>query len=154
MSGILNVLIGSKRLGRLVSGSTTITSGSLSVPGGGSADLKYFGYDLGGSFGSRSPTTLNGYTIAGAYEVITYASTNGTYSTPTQREVFLDLTGGTANLVQGDLFGITCPGGQYLTSGSATFGQISANDGRWRWTVTTGTDASLYFPSGTLTFVA
>jgi hypothetical protein len=153
VSGILNVMLAGKRDTPLVLTSYSLTAGNPFQPGGGvTADLKYWGYSGTYSFGVLGPTTNGSYTVAEVYEVLTYSSNNGTYTTPTLREVYLKLTSGPAALKQSDLLRLGCAGGQQLLSGSASF-SASGDGGQWVWTVTTGSDGSSYMGNGTVSIV-
>lgn len=154
MSGCLQVLMASR--GRVLADATnvTLTSGDLNENPGLGGDRKHYGYhpSLGGGFGSRSPTSISGYTISDLREVLIFFSTDGSYSGEESRKVVFKLAGGAAPLAQNDLIDLTCPtGSQVLTGASAAF-TPAADGGQWIWAVTTGTDdgSADYLGSGTV----
>ena len=135
------------RVGRtslLSSGTITLTSGSISVPGGPQADRRHYGYSAALGIGSRSPTTFSGYTVNDLRETLTFASTTGVYTNLQSRKIYFSLTGGSAPLTISDFDYSQCPLGQILQDSDAVF--TGAGDGgQWEWTVATSTDSG--FPT-------
>ena len=152
MSGILQIMAASKRVSPIASTSITLTSGSASQPGGPQVDRIQYGYSADVGIGSRSPTSISGYTVNDLRERLDFASNDGAYTSLTARAVHFKLTGGAAPLIASDITSIGCPGGQTLTGLTATF-TPAADGGEWVWTGTTGTNDGTadYMSSGTLT---
>lgn len=119
----------------------TITAGAVNDPGvGGPADQRHYGYSAEYGIGSRSPTTMSGYTISEVRETIALSSTNGAYTSPiVLRTMVLKLTGGAIPLVRSDISQVQPPLGGLYTDGQATF-VGAADGGEWTWTLPDGTD--------------
>lgn len=138
----------------------TLNAVARAVSGDGAflIDRNHFGYSasaIGGSpLGSLSSTSLGAYTIVTIRETVDFTSVNGSFTGASDRDVFLEVSGGPAPLVQGDLTSLDLPSGPALLGASATNFTPSADGGLWAWDVTTnaaGASSADYCTSGTVT---